>query len=152
MAGGVMITNGGAHSAEDWAMATATRIFAPSPEMTRGRMVLFTQVQMGIAQALMLHHEWCQKHERKKLAVDAASRLGRDYIEDRDARLAEADLAIADIQKAVAGTAWEEHWKKEDVLAAVRNIIASDLMTARDIDRQWSQKDPAVIGLSTAKE
>ena len=135
---GVLITHGGPHSAEKWAMATAERIFDIT-KVAGERVIAARKLQMALAESIISHHDGAQTRERAHLeqAETAEARKNREYTEERDEALAEAVLVIADVQKAAVGTPWEDHWKDSEVVAAATTIIASDLMSIKHIERSW---------------
>jgi hypothetical protein len=135
---GILITDGGPHSAEKWAVATSERIFDIT-KVAGERVIAAKKLQNVIAESMVRHHAEAQAREQTHLAVPetAAARKNLEYTVDRDEALRETAEVIADVQKAAAGTPWAAHWADPEVIKAATQIISSDLMTVKDIERRW---------------
>lgn len=126
---GVMVTNGGPHSAEKWALVTGEMIF-PIDQVTHGdRLILARKTQIEIIEALEGHHRGNIEDERAKMSDD---RLDADYEPD-DA----ADQALEEIAEIVARTPWAEKSKDPAWRKAVGDILRSHFATAQNVERQW---------------
>jgi hypothetical protein len=158
---GLLITNGGPHSSDDWALTSATMLMNAfiikdgSPrraalEIAKGR------VQASITEIMMSHHETVQKMERNLLSLGDHSRLGKDATpeEHTDVEQAITDvraacqplldiLNSAEVKPGIIGLP-VEHLTFEDVLMeAIRGRITGDLMAVIDIERSWhADKNP----------
>lgn len=128
---GVLITNGGPHSAEDWAMATARHVVIIGEGMQADKSILALKLQATVAEVLVKHYAALQDAEKQKLAADSA------HLETPLEAEAEANAAIADIAEASKGTPFEAHFADAEVQNAMRYVIASHFMTAQDIERSW---------------
>ena len=133
----VMITNGGPHSAEDWAMATAKMVFDINPEMAGGRALEAQRLLIKIAESLIVHYQEVMDGEKEYLATNPEGRMATPDEEFQAEAMGEAGEVITDIQTAAAGTPWEAHWQDEEILKVAKYVIASHFLTARDVERKW---------------
>lgn len=101
---GVLITNGGPHSAEDWAAATASHVVAIADHIADARRGAAIKLQAAVVDILLKYHAAIQVHEQKALKRDP-DRLALDTCacEDHIEAHAVADEIIA----AAVGTPWE---------------------------------------------
>lgn len=138
---GILITDGGPHSAEKWAVATSERIFDIT-KVAGERVIAAKKLQNTIAESMVRHHAEAQTREQAHLSTpeSAKVRLAAPYVADRDEATREAAEVIVDVQAAAKGSPWEAHWADPAVVAAASHIIAGDLMTVKDIERQWHSK------------
>ena len=127
----IMITNGGAHPPEKWAMVTAERIFDIGGTVAGARLIRAQKLQLAIAEALMPHHEKIQSTERRKLDEDIKNMLTptdpTDYL----------DSIMNDIVKVSKGTPWQDHFQRPEVQEAARRIITNDIATVQHVERSW---------------
>lgn len=141
----LMATEGGAHSAAQWAEQTGRRVFDINPGSPR--YIELLEAQIKVMRALLPHFEKIQETERKHLAdlgMERANRHEVDFVQDRDEAVVEAKEALDDIKAVLANTSWSDRF---DVPAPGPNmplpgdvaiaIIASDFMTAKHIDRSY---------------
>lgn len=129
---GVLVTNGGPHPADKWAVATAEHIFPIDPSVVGDRFLAAKKLQLAIAVALEPHHEGVQEAERAKLAA-----AGDDHLQTPHDPLAAAEAALAEIQAAAAGTPWEAHFADAEVQRVVIQEVGNHFATAEHIERQW---------------
>lgn len=131
---GVLITNGGAHPPEKWAVATAQQIFPIDQKIDSDRMVMAKRAELAIVEALLPHHAGIQTTERSGLAASV------DHLDTPLDADAEADQAVAAVCAALKGTPWENKTADPAWRAEVRSIIHQHFRTAKDIERQWHVK------------
>lgn len=136
----IIVTDGGAHPPDTWAMTTADQIFLAKPDLVGNRFLLFQKVKLDIAQAIVDHFDLCQKREKDHLRTPQgkARRANLTYEESHDEAGVEADEIIVAIQNITAPSPWNTHWQRPDVVAEARTIIMRNLMSVKDIERQWS--------------
>lgn len=128
----VLITNGGPHSAEAWAAATADMIFPVEDVKEADRKVKALMVLAKIAAALAECHADVQSCEAGHLEARGSARLGEEHdVNDH------VDQAIAKIQEAAAGSPWEDHFKQDDVIGAVRQVVGDHFATSQHVDRLY---------------
>lgn len=131
----IMITDGGPHPADFWAQVTAEHIAPIKEDMTGARHAAALRLQAKIAEALEPHHARVQENEKAKCTNDAAHHLLA--VEPEVHAGADANLAIADIVAAAAGTEWEAHFKDAAVQAEIREEVKRHFATAQHIERSW---------------
>lgn len=137
----LLITNGGSHTPEKWAVATAEVIFDINLQMDGDRLLQAKKLQVAIAEALMSHHSGVQEREK------SAPRLEQSNEDNITESLSEAEEAYADIKKAALGTPWEVHFDDPDRAAAIKSTVASHFMTAKNIERQYyCKRNPSEVG------
>lgn len=127
----VLITNGGSHTPDNWAIATAEQIVQIDPQIVGDRLLAAEKLKLTIAEALAPHHAKVQADERNKLNEDASHILSphdaTDYI----------DQVLKDVVLAAKGTPWQSHYTQADVQAAVRDVLVSHLQTSQHVERLW---------------
>lgn len=129
---GVMITNGGPHSAEKWADMTGEHIFPiDANAMAADRLIQARKLQVAIIEALVPHHHGIQTVERGKLHVAGDAHLDTPYTpEDTAADALESVLKILD------GSPWDkrgdETWQR-----VVLGELSTHFATSQNIERQW---------------
>jgi hypothetical protein len=127
----ILVTNGGAHPPEKWAMTTAEQIFDIGTGVAGDRLIQAQKFQLIIAEALMPHYEKAQTAERSKLAEDS------NYIFAAPDGAAYADEAVKAIVAASQNTPWQAHFAKADVQEAARIVIADHFHTSQHSERLW---------------
>lgn len=128
---GVMVTNGGPHPPEKWAVTTAEQIFPISQDMEGSRFVQAKEVQLAIVKALLPHHGGVMSREQGKLA-ESHDRLDEAY--DPEHRV---DAALAEVIACVKGSPWEAKTEDPAWRHEVGNVICSHFATVMDVERQW---------------
>lgn len=127
----ILVTNGGSHPPEKWAMTTAEQVFDIGSSVAGDRLIQAQKLQLAIAEALMPHYSQAQDDETSRLAEDAKNVLSSHSV---DAYL---DAAMKDVVGAAKGTMWESHFADPDVQAAAREVIGSNFTTAMHVERLW---------------
>lgn len=130
-----LITDGGAHPAEKWAVATAEMIFPIGPELEKAqgdRLLKAKRLQLDVADALTGHHAGVQNHEKTKLAALGDDRL--DHVPDHAAATAEAVEAVMACMK---GTPWEDKTANPEWREEITRIIAMHFGDNANIEREW---------------
>lgn len=129
---GVMITDGGAHPPEKWAVMTAETIFPLGDALKGDRALLARKVQLAIAEALMPHHESHQDNERAALETHGDAHLDRAHDP-----IPRAEEALEAVKNCIRGTPWEDKIMDAAWLNLVGGILATHFATSADIERQW---------------
>lgn len=127
-----MVTNGGPHPAEKWAVVTGEQIFPISDTVDGDRLILAKKTQLAVIEALTDHHAGVQTSEKGHLSARGADRL-----REEPAHHSDADAALDAVIAALAGTPWEEKTKDTEWQSFVHGIIAQHFATSIDIERQW---------------
>lgn len=127
---GILVSEGGGHSPDKWAVLSSEMIFRIDPVVDGDRLIAARRLQNDIAAALSPIFDAHQKEERDCLAKDGDAHLMHDH--DARDRAAKAIDAIAAVAKK---TPWEKHWADLDVRFAAMTEIMSHLATAAKEER-----------------
>jgi hypothetical protein len=125
----IMVTNGGAHPPDKWAMITAQRIFEIAPTLTGQRLVQAQNFQMIITKILIPHYNKIQINKRRSLADDAKNILLPYDVVDH------LDRIMTEIVMAAKTTLWANHFADASVQRAAREIIGGDIATEQHVER-----------------
>ena len=156
---GILATNGGAHSVEDWAAASAAafvRAFEVKPESTQYGQIeqAKTRLQRAVERIMEKHHQEVQDGERSILAEAATSGDHSRLTEALDANEhTEIDEAVAEIREActpllsilksaevistLTGSNVEHLTFEEHLMRVIRERVSMDLHTSMHIERSW---------------
>ena len=128
----ILSTDNGPHSAEKWAMATA-RELVPTNLVTDGeRLIQALKLQLGVAEALVVHHAAVHTKERAGLAASGGEHLLAPF-----EPAPHTSPALAAVQAAAEGTPWEAHWALSSVLEAAWGVLESHFSTSAHVERSW---------------
>lgn len=129
---GIMITNGGPHSAEKWAFTTGEMLFPIDSNVAGDRLIAAKKVQLAIIEALIPHHDVNMTNERNQLSSSGDIALDLPYSPEQE--MQRAFNSIVSILKTSpwAYKAVDPEWEK-----AVKEILASHFATSQNIERQW---------------
>ena len=127
----VLITNGGSHTADNWAIATAEMIVQIDPGMVGDRLLAAEKLKLTIAEALSPHHAKVQADERSKLDANSAYIMEPHEVEEY------LDGVVKDVVNATKGSPWGAHYTDPTVQLAMRDILASHLRTSQHVERLW---------------
>lgn len=144
---GILKTDGGPHSPEDWAVATADRIMdmidvdQNSPRKA-GLLSAKRAFETKCIEILERAHGQVQDHEKRQLQGDE-NRLGAPV---NSAEHVEQPFDA--ILKATEGSMLENHFRKQEIQDELKFLLWQHFNTAVDIERMWHahralQKDPS---------
>jgi hypothetical protein len=136
----ILKTDGGPHSPETWAVATANMLVPLDENMQGARLLQAEKLKVAIAEAMVPHHSNIMTNERSKLTENGAAHYPSPFGSEED-----VNAAVASIQAASAGTPWADHYQKPEVTEALKDVLHNHFSTAQDIERSW-HKDRAVQG------
>jgi hypothetical protein len=131
---GIMITNGGPHSAEKWAETTSSHIVTIADGLSGERRGAAIKLQAAVYDVLVGHHTTVQNGERSKITEFGLDRLQHDMTPDDHVKI---DDVLADIIAAAKGTPWEADFKKPEFAERLRPILVDHLMSNAFIERSW---------------
>lgn len=150
---GIMITNGGPHPADKWAMTTSGKLMDAvfgSGASVSSRARKFENKLIDILEAA---HDGIQKDERSKLKSKGKDRL-YDPLDPRKEALeatqkivaAAAEIGEVEIEDRenpgqMKTVSLAKHFENPKVQQAVAGIVASDLASSIDIDRDHFAAD-----------
>lgn len=124
-----IVTNAEKHSAESWAVLSASIIF-PIETAGEGQAIAARKFQIKIAEILQPHH---QKHQDKEgAALKAKGDAQLDIPLDIN-----PDSVVAEIVAAAKGTPFEEYCVRPEWQAIAKQEIGNHLATSSHIERQW---------------
>lgn len=131
-----MITNGGVHPPEKWAVVTANEIIQVATDATSQQAMDGRKLELRIIEILEKHHAKVQTHERGKIKEHKHQRLVQvlDPTEHVPA-------ALEEIIQASAGTSFEAYFAgKKDYLTL---LLSQHFATNMHIERsQYADKIP----------
>ena len=137
----VLITNGGPHSAEKWAEATASHIVAIAEHVAGEKRAQAVKLEAAVIDILEGHHTSVQVGERGKIAEVGHDRLAHDLDPEHHLVL---DDVIADIAAAAKGTPWEADFAKPEMTENLRVLLSSHFATSMYIERTLhADRNPA---------
>jgi len=131
---GLLITDGGPHSADKWAEATASHIVDIAGHVAGERRVAAVKLEAAIIDILEGHHSTVQNGERNAIATVGHDRLQHECSCEHHLSL---DDAVAEICAATKGTPWEEDFAKPEMIENLKPLLASHLQTNMEIERGW---------------
>jgi hypothetical protein len=119
----VLVTNGGPHTADDWATISAEQIVQIDPAMMGTRLLAAEKLKLAFAKVLVPHHAKVQLDERAKLSKRPSA-----YV----------DAALKDIEKAAERTPWHTHFSDPEVQTQIGKILEGHMRTSQKIERLWA--------------
>lgn len=123
----VLITNGGPHSAEDWAMATAEAIFQIEPSVNGARLLQARRLQTEIAELLINHHQSIIDMERRNLQRNT----------QEDFSYGNALAAVQAIAHIAKDTPWEDHINGDPWMQTAHHTILNHMQSMQHVERSW---------------
>ena len=128
----ILSTDGGPHTADKWAAATAEMLVPLGAIDDGARRTAAMRLQADVADALMPHHQGVADAEANGLAENGSDHLLTDF--DSDDYVPDA---LAAVIKAAKGTLWEAHFSESAVQEQIALVLASHFNTGADVARQW---------------
>lgn len=146
---GILITNGGPHTADKWALTTTSQIMQAVFSASAAETAAARKFENALLDILSPHHDKVQKHERGKIEEHGMDRLSH-AIDPRphcDAVVAEIAAAAAKADPVVVPDPDRPgemktidlgaHFAKADVQAALAGLIGAHFASSMDIERSW---------------
>ena len=130
---GILKTDNGPHSVEDWAEATSGFIFTIAEGMTDERKSSALKLQAAVVDILEKHHEAVQAGERLFIETDAYHGANDLNIHQHT----DLDEAVSEIIAAGQATPWVAEFSHPDMPTKIRDILISHLATNAQIERSW---------------
>lgn len=133
-----MITNGGAHSPEKWAVESAAQItdiiVIDENSIVRDKMQ-YEKVELtdAIETALVDFHQDIQWNERDKLEQEGAEYLNAPNTVNTD----HLEQAVAAVQAAADQTMFGPHFRKSEVKDFIWRTLGGHFTTVRHTERSW---------------
>lgn len=129
---GVLITNGGPHSPQDWAQVTAGQIIDIGSQSPAALLAEARAFEAKIVAVLTRHHELVQQHERSQLGAQGSARLAGDL--DPTAHIPDA---VDDIVAASRGTSFAAHFAQARVRDYLERLVGGHFASSMHIERLW---------------
>lgn len=119
------------HTAEQWAMATASKLIEIDPKVVDERLVHAQKLQVAVMEALVAHHAKAMESERGQLAAKGDARL--DEPVDPSAHVDEAMEALKSLT--TLHPQWAAHLADPVSRDAVRDLLHNHFHTVHRIER-----------------
>lgn len=129
---GVMVTEGGPHSPDTWAEATADQIIDISADAPDTKLAEARMFREKLVEILSGHHQLVQEQERGQIDEQGHARL----IHDLDVSEC-VDAPAAEIVETARGLSFESHFAKPETQAYLRQVLGSHFATSMHIERSW---------------
>lgn len=130
----VLITNGGPHTADAWAEATASHIVGIATHVSGTRRGAAIKLQAAIIDILTEHHSVIIDGERDKIKEHGDARL--IHANDPEHHLT-LDEATAEIVACGAGTPWETDFSQPEFKAQLTDLLSRHFKTSIHVERSW---------------
>lgn len=130
----IMVTNGGKHSASQWAMTTAGMLIDAS-DLNGERAIAAERLKLDVAEVLEKHHADNQWLEAERISNDP-TKLNSPY-----QVISAVNEALSDVIQVTDKTEWKDHFRRPEVQNAAREIIGRHFCSAQLIERQWYASD-----------
>ena len=141
-----LVTDGGPHSADDWAYASACALLEGIPVDQKSS--LRTKIDRAkdalrpkIADLFQAHHDSVQAKERALLAAGSHDRLTADLNAGEHTDIEAGIASVVDVMKPLFSEFGSKEIEYERIESAVVDIVrhrfASDLNTNQWIERSW---------------
>lgn len=129
---GVLKTDGGPHSAEDWARVTASQIIDIAASAPTALIHEAREFETKLIALLTGFHDRVQKSERGALEKHGAARLATEI--STDDHHADAVREVIDLAE---GTSFENHFAKPAIRVYLARVLNDHFHTSMQIERSW---------------
>jgi hypothetical protein len=134
MSNRILITNGGPHSADKWAEATASHIVEIADHVASERRGAAIKLQAAVIDLLTEHHAAIQVGERDLLRADGHARLQAPLDPHHHVSI---DQIVAQIIAVAQGTPWEAECNAADTADYLYALLKQHFATSMHIERSW---------------
>jgi len=128
----ILTTNGGPHSPEKWAIATASNIIEIAASAAGVQEMEGRKLENTIIDILEKHHTSVQLKERDKLVTHGSDALVHEFNVNEHV---EIEDVVKEIVAAGKQSKWSQHFDKPEVLSYIRQVIGTDFATNMQIER-----------------
>lgn len=134
----ILKTDGGAHTPQEWARATAAHIIQIAEQVPDAKLNEAKEFERRIIELLTSHHADVQEAEREHLARNAVARfaapLTSKYIPLDDEQI---HLPIRKILSLAEGKSFASHFEQDHIGDALRDMLRRDFASIMHIERSW---------------
>lgn len=130
----VLTTDGGPHSAEKLAAATAGQIIEIAATAAGEQELEGRRLEVKIIDILEKHHTTIQEAERAAIAEKGSDHLTHNHNPNQHV---EVDAIVNEILDAGKQSKWADHFSKPDVVQHIRHAVSSEMATSIHIERLW---------------
>ena len=128
---GILITDGGPHPADKWAVFIAERIVPTDNVKIGSRPALALRLQLAVAEAIEDDFAKIQADEQQKLAADPEHLFSPHETDTY------VSTMMMDIATCAAGSPWEDHYKSPVVQDEIRSLLTQHVKDTMHIERSW---------------
>jgi hypothetical protein len=129
---GILVTDNGKHSAEKWAVHTASSIIQIAASAAGVQAIEARKLELNVLNILEVRHKEAMDYERAELEKDGIARQAQPCDPE-----AFADTALAEIVAASQGTRFEEHFKNPETVLHIARVLHEHFAASMTIERQW---------------
>jgi len=124
----VLTTDGGPHSAETWALASAEQLFLSMIPAGTLRPLELQAAELRVAADLVAIYAQVQDDERNRLTNGIADDFHTDpYLND----------IVNVVKVAVAGTKYKDHFDKQETINWVQTMCSQHIIDMQHVERLW---------------
>jgi hypothetical protein len=128
----ILATDFGPHPPSTYAQATADQICPIDASLMGDQRIKAEQLRSAIAERMMPLFTRLQEAERENLTGENLEHI----LSEHDANDI-SDEAVLEIQQAAENTDWGQHYKRGDVIEAIKFELARMFVTAQHVERLW---------------
>jgi len=129
---GILCTNGGTHSPEKWAAASAGQLIQIAAEATGEQAIAGRRLELQLLDILERHHKIVQDEEKLALKEEGVAH----YEHPIDVSNHVFD-AFDEIMSSTKSSHFAEHFSDPIVQGHVLDVIRKDMQTIIEIERAW---------------
>ena len=130
----ILVTDGGPHSAENWAEATSSHIVSIANTVSGAKRGAAIKLQGLVVDILEKAHLTVQTGERTKIAQIGPARLTHELVV---AEHISFEDTIAQIVAAAIGSPWQDDFSKPEFAENLRVLLNSHFATNMHIERSY---------------
>jgi hypothetical protein len=129
---GILVTDHGKHSAEKWAVHTASHIIQIASSAAGVQAFEGRKLELKVIDILEGNHQAVMDHEQVKLKEHGVARHAQEYDPEEF-----VDTALDAIVAAAKGTRFEEHFANHETVEHISRVLHEHFAASMDIERQW---------------
>ncbi len=134
----ILVTNGGPHEPDSWAVATVDMILDTDDVQDGTKRIAAMELKAKMSRALTAHYVRVRDEERNSLRSRGEGALFAQF--DVEQYL---DGAVIDLVSAAVGTPWEKQWEAPAAREQARALLRQHFTDAKHVERLW-YSDPSL--------